>query len=172
MTDWKTIVEQYGGLVWATACRLVGNGADASDCFQETFLEAVKISRKEPVRDWSALLRHLATARALDLLRVRCRQRDRTAAMADPEAVVSREPDPGQEAEAAELAERLRAVLGQLPPDQAAVFCLSCLDKLSYREVGERLGITTNAVGVLLHRARQRLRDLLEPVDVKSANGD
>ena len=168
MTDWKTIVEQYGGLVWATACRLVGNCADASDCFQETFLEAVKISRREPVRDWSGLLRHLATARALDLLRVRCRRRDRIEVMADPDALVSREADPGQEAEAAELAERLRAVLAQLPQDQAAVFCLSCLDKLSYREIGERLGVTTNAVGVLLHRARGRLRELLTPVDARA----
>ena len=172
VTDWKIIIDQHGGLVWATACRLLGNCADASDCFQDTFLEAVKISRREPVRDWSALLRHLATARALDLLRVRCRQRERTDARADPEAVVGRDAGPVQEAEAAELAERLRAALGKLPPDQAAVFCLSCLDKLSYREIGERLGMTTNAVGVLLHRARGRLRELLAPVDAKSANRD
>jgi RNA polymerase sigma-70 factor, ECF subfamily len=172
VTDWKVIVEQYGGLVWATSCRLVGNGADASDCFQDTFLEAVKISRKEPVRDWSALLRHLATVRALDMLRVRCRQRNRTDAAADPDAAFSREADPGQEAEAGELADRLRAALGKLPPDQAAVFCLSCLDELSYREIGERLGMTTNAVGVLLHRARGRLRELLAPVDAKSASED
>ncbi len=71
MTDWTNIVEHYGGVVWATACRLLGNSADASDCYQETFLEAIKISRTEPVRNWSALLRHLATARSLDLMRVR-----------------------------------------------------------------------------------------------------
>ena len=47
MTDWKIIVEQHGGLVWATAYRLVGNREDAADCFQETFLEAVKTSRRE-----------------------------------------------------------------------------------------------------------------------------
>ena len=35
----------------------------AWDCVQETFLEAVKIDRREPVRNWTALLRHLATAR-------------------------------------------------------------------------------------------------------------
>ena len=80
-------------------------------------------------------------------------------------ALASREANPGQEAEADELAERLRAALAQLPADQAEVFCLSCLDKLSYREIGERLRLTTNAVGVLLHRARQRLRELLAPVD-------
>ena len=63
-------------------------------------------------------------------------------------------PTPGRRPKPRELAERLRAALAKLPPDQAAVFCLSCLDKLSYREIGERLGVTTNAVGVLLHRAR------------------
>ena len=162
------IVEQYGGLVWTTACRLVGNRADASDCFQETFLEAVKISRKEPVRDWSGLLRHLATARSLDLLRVRCRERNRTDSTADPDVALSRESDPTQEAEASELAERLRAALAQLPAQQAGVFCLSCVDQLSYREIGERLKLTSNTVGVLLHRARQRLQDLLARVDATS----
>ena len=165
VTDWKIIVEQYGGLVWATACRLVGNRADASDCFQETFLEAVRISRTESVREWSALLRHLATARSLDLLRVRYRQCDRTDATIDPDTVAGRESDPVQEAEAGELAERLRMALAQLPAQQAEIFCLNCVDQLSYREIGERLHITTNAVGVLLHRARQRLRELLARVD-------
>ena len=170
MTDWKIIVEQHGGLVWATAYRLVGNCEDAADCFQETFLEAVKTSRKEPVRDWSALLRHLATVRAIDLLRVRCRHRNRTDATTSSDAVVSREANPVQEAEASELAERLRAALPKLSQDQASVFCLSCLENLSYREIGERLGVTANAVGVLLHRARQRLKQLLAPVDAEAVN--
>jgi RNA polymerase sigma-70 factor, ECF subfamily len=168
MTDWKTIVDQHSQLVWATVFRLVGNHADASDCLQETFLDAVKAARKEPVRDWSALLRHLATARALDLLRVRCRNRSRTDAMADPALLIGREPGPEQMAEADELAERLRAALVQLPRNQAEVFCLNCLESLTYSEIGERLQMTTSAVGVLLHRARGRLRELLMPVDVKS----
>lgn len=163
MTDWKDIVEQHSGLVWATAYRLVGNSEDAADCFQETFLEAVKLSRREPVRDWSAILRHLATVRAIDLLRVRCRHRDRTDAMTNSDTAVSREANPVQEAEASELAERLRAALPHLSQDQASVFCLSCLENLSYQEIGERLGMTANAVGVLLHRARQRLKEILSP---------
>ena len=170
MTDWKSIIEQYGGLVWATACRLVGNSADASDCFQETFLEALKISRNEPVRDWSALLRHLATARSLDLLRARWRRRGRTETAADPDEAFSRESDPGQNAEAGELADRLRAALAQLPAEQAAVFCLSCVEGLTYREIGDRLSLTTDTVGVRLHRARQRLRELLVGVDVTQSD--
>ena len=124
VTDWKLIVDQYGTLVWATASRLLGNHADAQDCFQETFCEAIKLARREPVRDWGSLLRHLATVRALDLLRVRCRTRSRTDAQADPAAAIGREADPSQEAEALELAERLRAALAQLPPQQANVFCI------------------------------------------------
>ena len=114
MTDWTTIVDQHGQLVWATAWRLLGNPADALDCYQETFLEAVKVARREPVGDWGALLRHLATARALDLLRARCRQRNRTDALVDPDSLVSQEADPRQEAEANELAERLRAALARV----------------------------------------------------------
>jgi len=172
VTDWRAIVEQYGGLVWSTACRLVNSPADAEDCFQETFLEAVKVARREPVRDWASLLRHLATARALNMLRARGRQRRHTDALADPAAAVSQKAGPQQEAEASELAERLRVALAELPLDQAAVFCLSCLDELSYREVGERLELTPNAVGVLLHRARRRLRELLVPVETESTNNE
>ena len=166
------IVDQHGQLVWATAWRLLGNAADSLDCYQETFLDAVKVARREPVNNWIALLRHLATARRLDLLRSRCRQQNRTELIVDPNGLVGHEADPRQEAEANELAERLRAVLAQLPPDQAEVFCLGCLDKLSYREIAERLKLTTDAVGVLLHRARKRLRELLIPVDAKSTNDD
>ena len=172
MTDWKRIVEQHGGLVWATAFRLVGNGEDAADCFQETFLEAVKVSRREPVVDWSALLRHLATVRAIDLLRVRCRHRGRIDAAANSDDALSREASPTQEAEANELADRLRAALPHLSQDQAAVFCLSCLENLSYQEIGERLGMTANAVGVVLHRARHRLKELLISVDTGTSDGD
>jgi RNA polymerase sigma-70 factor, ECF subfamily len=172
VTDWKSIVEQYGGLVWATAYRLVGNSEDAADCFQETFLEAVKTSRREAVRDWSALLRHLATVRAIDLLRVRCRERNRTGARGGAKGIVSREPNPMQEAVAGELAERLREAIVHLSQDQAAVFCLSCLESLSYQEIGERLGVTANAVGVLLHRARQRLKELLAPADAGTSEED
>ena len=168
VTDWNTIIEQHGQFVWATAYRLLGNTADAADCFQETFLEAVKVARREPVREWEALLRHLATARSLDLLRARCRQRTRTNAATDPQSALSREATPGQAAEANELMDRLRAALTQLPEEQAEVFCLGCLGGLSYREIGRRLNVTTNAVGVLLHLARQRLRELLVSVDVEA----
>ncbi len=165
MTDWEAVIGQYVGIVQRTAYRLVGNHADAWDCTQDTFLEAVKVDRREPVRNWSALLRHLATAKALDLLRSRSRQRARCNAEVDSAQAVSREPNPTRDAEASELADRLRVAVTQLPRRQAEVFCLTCFEQMSSEEVAERLGINPTAARMLLFRARERLRRLLEPLD-------
>jgi DNA-directed RNA polymerase specialized sigma24 family protein len=55
----------------------------------------------------------------------------------------------------------LRAALAVLPPRQAEAFCLHCLEAFSYQEVAQQMTISVDAVGVLLHRARGRLRQLL-----------
>jgi RNA polymerase sigma-70 factor (ECF subfamily) len=68
---------------------------------------------------------------------------------------------PVEHAIVAELSERLREALAQLPGKQAEVFSLHALCGLSHREVGERMVMTDNSVGVVVHRARQRLRELL-----------
>jgi RNA polymerase sigma-70 factor, ECF subfamily len=172
LTDWKAILDQWGQLVWSTVYRLVGQHADASDCFQETFLEAVRVANRQSVDNWPALLRHLATARALDLLRVRYRTRGRIEPLADLDAVVGPAASPPEEAMAEELAERLREALVHLPAQQAEVFCLSCMEHWTHGEIAQRLRLTPNAVGVLLHRARQQLRKLLVPVAVRPAPDD
>jgi RNA polymerase sigma-70 factor, ECF subfamily len=172
MADWETVVGQHAATVRRTVYRLVGNHADAWDCVQETFLEAVKIDRREPVRNWSALLRHLATARALDLLRRRSRQRSRYDSDADPAQAVGHDPSPSANAEANELSDRLRAAVGQLPCRQAEVFCLTCFEQMSGEEVAERLGITPTAARILLSRARGRLKRLLESFGGASEQGE
>ena len=77
MPDWDAIVAEHGPLVWRTVYRLVGNHADASDCFQETFLSAISAARRERVENWGGFLQRIATARALDRLRRRVRQSGR-----------------------------------------------------------------------------------------------
>src|SRR6478736_6162024 len=79
MTDWSQIVAEHGTLVWRTARRLLTQEADAADCFQRTFLAAVELAQRETVRHWPALLRRLATARALEQLRERMQRRARFA---------------------------------------------------------------------------------------------
>ena len=124
-------------------------------------MEAVKVARREPVRVGS-LLRHLATVRALDLLRVRCRGAAAPMPAADPAALGEPRCRSGRRGRSPTSWPSRCGGLGRIAGrHRQPCFCLSCLDKLSYREIGERLRLTTNAVGVLLHRARQRLRELL-----------
>ncbi len=161
MTDWEAVVRENVAAVQRTVYRLVGNHADAWDCVQETFLEAVRFERRGTVRDWPALLHRVAVARSLDLLRVRIRQRNRSDPDADLARVLGREPDPSGQAEATELAERLRAALGRLPRRQAEVFCLSCFEQMTCEQAAQQLGTSPNAVRMLLSRARRRLQRLL-----------
>jgi RNA polymerase sigma-70 factor (ECF subfamily) len=159
MADLSQIVNQHGSAVWRTVYRLVNNQADAEDCFQATWASAVTFARSQEVRNWRAFLIRLATCRAIECLRQRQRESNRLRTL--PDSISDRDvTEPRQAAEASELAAHLRDALARLRPQQAQVFCLSA-EGLSYREIADQLGVTTENVGVLLRRARVRLRTLL-----------
>lgn len=160
MEDWSKIVAEHGESVWRAAFRLLGSQADAADCVQETFAAAVKLSRREPVRNWPALLRRLGNMRALCILRQRLRQRKHLEVTAVPD-VRDPAPGPASQAQAREAAEALRKALARLPERQAVVFSLRFLEDLSYEQIAEALGLSTSAVGVLIYRAKSRLRQLM-----------
>jgi len=149
--------------VWQTSLRLLGNEADAADCFQNTFLAAMQGERGGEVRNWAGFLQRIATTRAIDMLRRRRAGRLTEGAMAT-EAVASRELGPSEELQNAELGERLAEALTQLPRRQAEAYCLRHLNEMSYQEIAEALGVSVDAVGVDLHRAQGRLRELLSGV--------
>jgi RNA polymerase sigma-70 factor (ECF subfamily) len=169
VVDWSQIVRQHGPLVWTTVYRLLRHDADAADCFQRTFLAALVLSRTQPVRNWPGLLRRLGTARALEALRHRLRQSQRLRPLL-AEVPSSGTPPPDRAAAAGELGDHLRAALARLDERQAQVFCLACLDGLSYADIADQLGLTVSHVGVLLNRARRELRERLrghEPADAR-----
>jgi RNA polymerase sigma-70 factor (ECF subfamily) len=164
--DWQVVVKKHGPIVWKTAYRLLGNHADTADCFQETFVCALEVSRRQHVRNFSALLTRLATARAIDQLRQRIREPRISTDSADFATMPGDNPEPFQQIQADELVIGLREALGQLPPQEAQVFCLRYLNNMSYRRIAKELGIKANTAGVLLHRARTKLKELLEKAAV------
>ena len=166
MTDWQSIVEKHGKLVWQIAYRLLNNDADAADCFQETFVSAFGFSQRRRVRNFRALLARLATIRAIDLLRKRIRNTQLQLNTDVPDTNAG----PSQQAQGHELANRLRKALVQLPSSQAQIFCLRHLNDFSYRQIAKELGIKINTVGVELHRARLKLRRLLQDAGVNEKN--
>ena len=172
MLDWPQIVQQHGPLVWTTVYRLLRHDADAADCFQRTFLSALMLSRNQAIRNWPGLLQRLGTARALETLRQRLRQGRRLRPLL-AEVSESNSPEPVNLAAMSELSDHLRSALAELDTRQAEVFCLICLDGLSYAETADQLGLSINHVGVLLNRARQSLRERLrchEPAAARGSN--
>ena len=162
MIDWQSIINKHGPIVWKTAYRLLGNHTDAADCFSETFICALEVSKRQRVRNFPALLVRLATARAIDLLRRQLRESRFCANKADLAAVPSVNPGPAQQLQTQEFAVKLREALAQLPQQEAQVFCLRYLNNMSYRQIAKELGIKKNTAGVLLHRARTKLRDFFK----------
>ena len=61
---------------------------------------------------------------------------------------------------------QLRAALSTIPDDDAELLRLVAWEGLSHNEAGEVLGCSTNAVGIRLHRARQRLDAALSPASI------
>ena len=165
--DWQSVVTEHGPLVWQTAYRLVGNHADAADCFQETFLAAFELANRQPVRNMPALLTRLTTSRAIDRLRQRCRRNRRQIEAEQWRAESSDTGDPLSHIQNLELAEQLTASLSQLPEREANAFCLRYLSDMSYREIARQLNVKVATAGVLLHRARNRLKEIMtsEPIE-------
>jgi RNA polymerase sigma-70 factor (ECF subfamily) len=170
VVDWSQIVQQHGPLVWTTVYRLLRHDADAADCFQQVFLSAVELARTQTIRNWPGLLQRLGTARALESLRRRLRQAQRLQPLLAEVAVSSSDPEPDHAAAVHELSDHLRLALAHLDVRQAQIFCLICLEGLSYAETADQLGLTVNHVGVLLNRARLSLRERLrghEPAEAR-----
>lgn len=161
MTDWSPLVEQHGPLVWQTVYRLLNHEADAADCFQQVFLAALKLNQKETIHHWPALLKKLATARALDQLRSRYRHQARFQPLVAQNYVDGRLHDPSEYAIEGELADELRQALSELEPIAAEIFCLANLEGWSYEAIAEQWGMTSNHVGVLISRTRAALRKKL-----------
>ena len=108
MTDWSQVVQQHGAIVWKTVYRLLHNEADAADCFQDTFISAVKLSESLEVRNWPGLLKRLATARASDRLRQQYRELSRHKRLKEEFENRANMEEPSQVAAVAELAEHSR----------------------------------------------------------------
>ncbi len=171
MTDWHNIVTEHGPVVWRAVYRLLGDEDLARDCYQETFLAAMKQAEKGPVKNWQAMLRTIGTRKAIDALRARIRARGRTQRGADPEQLAERHPpEQGAPAEHAELVQAVREVLAELPHRQAEAFALRHFEHMDNHAIAQRLETSPPNVNVLVHRAAAQLQKSL-PESVRPHDG-
>ena len=125
-------------------CCTRGTRILASDAVAEAFAQAIR--RGEEIESAQAWITRAAFRIAAGELKER---RTRSYEIVE---VGYEMPDPLSE---------LAAALAQLSPKQRAAAVLHYRDGYTAAEVADIIGSTTSAVGVHLHRARARLRDLL-----------
>jgi RNA polymerase sigma-70 factor (ECF subfamily) len=167
MQDWDQILAEHADAVWRAGYRLLGNAADADEAMQDAFVEAVRFRGREEVRDWGPFLRRLATVRALDCLRRRMAQRARVSEGIELASLPSAGEAPDARQQRLELSDGLRRALLRLPADQAQIFCLRHVEEMSYEDIADQMQVSVNSVGAILHRARERLRELLKEFAVE-----
>ena len=161
--SWSSFVARHARSVLTAAVRVLGNQADAEDLAQDVFVEIFRLERRAELADQPALVRTIATRRALD----RLRRRPPTVALGDHD-VQARPADPAGPAMASEFGQRLRGLLADLPPREGEVFYMASFEGLSHADIATALGISSGAVAKSLCLARAKLARALAQTDARS----
>lgn len=148
LPPFQTVLDEHSAAVMAILRGAVGREA-AEDCFQETFLSALraypKLSDGRNLRGWLLTIAH---RKAIDHHRASGRNPIPVAEVA--EAVVEDQmPHPD---------ERLWAAVGALPPKQRAAVALRYGSDLPHSEIAAALGCSPAAARRSLHEGLKRLR--------------
>lgn len=173
------LLAQWQRPVLGFICRFLGCSDDeARDLAQEVFLRVWRQRRRwRPEASFSTWLFTITG----NLCRNRRRDLGRRPVLLPVQTDEAGEPlltlpspvaeDPHARAEAVELAARMRTAIAALPESQRAALLLRNFGSLSYREIGDVLGVTPPAVDSLLVRARRSLAAGLRPTAQDSGRG-
>lgn len=173
--EFPRIYEAFQPKILRYLTRLVGD-AEAEDLTQEVLIkvnEALPGFRGES--QLSTWIYRIATNAALDRLRspsfkgvkLFSLSEDKTGgdqAVGDDRAVLAREKKPLVEKQLVreEMNECIRGHIEKLPEDYRAVLVLSEYEGLKNNEIAKILGVTLDTVKIRLHRARAKLKVVLE----------
>jgi RNA polymerase sigma-70 factor (ECF subfamily) len=168
----EALVHRESTRMLATARRLLGSEQDAQDAVQDAFLQVHRhVGEFQGESRVSTWLHRIVVNAALIKLRSRRRKPEQELDDRSPqfdEAASSLRPTaewerPSEELlESAETRAMVRRSIDRLPASYREVLTLRDIDELDTEETAELLRVSTNAVKVRLHRARQALRGLLE----------
>jgi len=157
--DADALLRTHADRIYSLALRLMGSRDEAADAAQEVLVRLWQHGRDVPDERRLAWTLRVTRNVCLDALRAR---RLRTAASLDnvPEPAAT-EPDPSEHADAASLRPHLDAALDALGEPFRSIVVLREVEGYAYGEIAEALELPLTTVKVYLHRARQRLRDVL-----------
>lgn len=153
-------IDEYGGLVWSVARRLLGNHSEAEDAVQDAFIELWKSAeRYDPkLSSEKSFVVMVARRRIIDRLRKATRRID-TASVEDDihEPASSEHVRIERGAEAAMAAEALET----LNPDRRQVLELSIYQGMSHSEIAAAIDMPLGTVKSHITRGLAAVRDIL-----------
>lgn len=160
------LFRQHHDQIYRTAYRVTGSSADAEDVLQTVFLRLVKRDARDSGGgghiDLSpspgSYLHRAAVNASLDLIRSRTRSNLVPIEEVAPVLEDSRSVNPEHERASREMQAHVRGALGGLGTKAAEVVVLKYFEGHSNVEIARLLGTSQMVVGVMLHRARTRLR--------------
>lgn len=166
------LVSSVAPRMLAVARRMLNNEDDARDAVQDAFVSAMKALLTFDARSQLGTWLHQITVNAC-LMKLRSSRRRPECSIEDllpaslPDGHLTKSckpwPTPSGEAEDARRADILAAKLALIPEQYRTVLILRDIEEYSTEHAAAALGISPNAVKTRLHRARQALRELIEP---------
>lgn len=148
------LFREHHSLVFRTAYRITGSAGDAEDVLQTIFLRLARRDDLDLAPNPGGYLHRAAVNAALDL--VRGRSPEREVALEDVALAGSASPDALHESR--EVHDFIRRAVARLNPKAAELFILRYFEGYTNDEIARELGMSKMVVGVLLHRARSRVR--------------
>ena len=162
----EQLVIRHQDLVFSLAYKLTGNREMANDVAQEAFIRAWKAIEKFRGDSTFSTWIYRITVNTAWTLRKKAKKHN-TLNIDDTyePIVIDEKKDPELVAINSDLSSVLIKALDKIPIEQRIIVELKNIEGRSHKEIADYLDISVTAAKVRLHRAHQKLRQILEEVE-------
>ena len=162
----EQLVIRHQELVFSLAYKLTGNREMANDVAQEAFIRAWKAIEKFRGDSTFSTWIYRITVNTAWTLRKKAKKHN-TLNIDDTyePIVIDEKKDPELVAINSDLSSVLISALDKIPIEQRIIVELKNIEGRSHKEIADYLDISVTAAKVRLHRAHQKLRQILEEVE-------
>jgi RNA polymerase sigma-70 factor (ECF subfamily) len=151
-----------------TAFFVLGHREDAREAVQEAFVRCWRARNSaDGARDLDAWIFSVVLNTAKDLRRRRRVRSVESLPAEDAMPSIARDADPGAAIERDDALERVRGAIHALPEAEREVFLLRQNGELTFEAIAEAVGCPVGTAKTRMRAALRRLREAIDPQDVK-----
>ena len=162
----EELVKRHQELVFSLSFKLTGNRELANDVAQEAFIRAWKaIGKFRGDSTFGTWIYRITVNTAWTLRKKAKKHYSLNIEDTQEPVVVDEKKDPELVAINSDLSIVLRKALNQIPLEQRIIVELKNIEGRSHKEIADYLDISVTAAKVRLHRAHQKLRNILEEIE-------